>query len=584
MTTSRDEFVSGVLNRMTIAEKVGQCFTLSWRGSLITPSVLDLIEKLHVGGFRVEPYTTESALATYYGRRLADEQFTPPSDYFTVAQTYFQAKHPGATTLPSEYAEKLNTLKRVAMDRPSGVPLHITLDYEGDFSHDYAFGGMRMFPSQMGLSACSDPDLIYEVGKAVAEQLRAVGVTMLHSPVCDVNVNPDNPEIGTRAFSDDATLCADNAVRLYEGLRDGGLVATAKHFPGRGDSSKDAHEELESIGVNHDTMFARELLPYQKLIQAGLGAIMSAHSAYPSLDSPDMPATLSSKIITGVLREKLGFTGVITTDAMGMGAIVNRWGIPRACVLAVKAGCNLLLVKNDEEVRTQSFFALKQAVEDGEITEEELDNSVRYVLNMKYDQGLFENGGVVDSGRATAVVGCASHRTVSERAARGCLMVMRDRDGLLPLTDSQRVLVVEQRTPLEFTPNDTNCNSHVLNEAMLSHSREIINASTAFCAEDRERELMLELARDADVVVITNHYWRIRPQNNTALVKELVARGHRVVVLTNTPYDVGATPEAGTVVCTFSGTPDSLRAGADLLYGKQNATGALPLHGQAPTQ
>ncbi len=576
--TDRAAFVDAVLNRMSLAEKVGQCFTLSWRGSLVTPSVLDVVEKLHAGGLRVEPYTTESATALYYGRRLADPSFTPPADYTSIAQTYFQAKHPGTCCPPAEYAARLNRLKEVAMARPSGVPLHITLDFEGDFSHDYSHGGVRMFPSQMGLAASGDPDLAYRVGTAVAEQLRAVGITMMHSPVCDVNVKAENPEIGTRSFSSDAGVCAEYALRMYEGIRDGGVVATAKHFPGRGDSTRDAHEELECINVDRGTMLARELAPYRRLIAGGLGAIMSAHSAYPALDSADTPATLSARILRELLRGELGFQGVITSDAMGMGAIIKRWGIPRACVLALKAGCNLLLVKNDEEVRSQSFYAVKQAVERGELTEEELSESVRYVLNMKYDQGLFADGGVVDPERAAAVVGCAGHRDTEAEAARRACVVIRDANGILPLSPEQKVLVVEQMVPLEFTPNDTDCNSHVLNEAVLAHSRNVICAATEFCATEQETALLLEVAREADVVVITNHYWRIRPKNNTALVEAMLKAGRTVVVVTNTPYNVGAVAGAACVLCTLGGSPQSLRHAAAVLYGAARAEGSLPPH------
>jgi len=576
--STREQAIDKVLNRMSLAEKVGQCFTLSWRGSMITPSVLDVIEKLHAGGLRIEPYTTESATATYYGRRLSDPNFTPPADYFTISQTYFQAKHPGTYCPPAEYAARLNRLKEIAMARPSGVPLHITLDYEGDFSHDYAFGGMAMFPSQMGLSAASDPDLVYCAGRTVAEQLRAVGITMMHSPVCDVNVNAANPEIGTRSFSSDAELCARNAVRMLEGIRDGGVVATAKHYPGRGAASADAHEFLESIDVDRATMLARELLPYRRLIEAGLGAVMTAHSAYPALDAPDVPATLSRRIIHDLLRTELGFQGVVTTDAMGMGAIVKRWGIPRACVLALKAGCNLLLVKNDEEVRTQSFFAVKQAVEKGELSEEELTASVRRVLVMKHEQGLFADGGKADPQAAARVVGSESHRACAAEAARRAVVVLRDREHLLPLSRDRKVLVVEQMIPQEFTPNDISCNSHAFNEAMLAHSRNVVNATTEFCATDRESALLAEVARDADTVVITNSYWRIRPQNNSELVRRLVADGRKVVVVTNTPYAPGVPAEAGTVVCAFGGGPWSLRAAAGVLYGSARTEGILPPH------
>lgn len=579
----RDKFVSNVLNKMTLAEKVGQCFTLSWRGSIITPSVMDVIEKLHVGGLRIEPYTTESATAGYYGRRLSDPNFSPPEDYFTIAQTYFKAKLPGTYVHPDEYAARLNKLKDIAGGRPCGVPLHIALDYEGDYSHDYPFGGMHMFPSQMALSACDDPDLVYRVGNALAKQLHAVGITMVHSPVCGINVNPANPEIGVRSFGDDAQQCAANAARLYEGIRDGGLVATAKHFPGRGASSTDAHHELECIEVDRETMMKREIVPFKRLIDMGLGAIMSAHSAYPAFDAPDIPATLSRKLMHGLLREQLGFTGVITTDAMGMGAIVNRWGIPRACVMALKAGCNLLLVKNDEEVRTQAFFEVKKAMENGEITEEELEESVRCVLVMKYDQGLFDTGGKVEASSAPVVIaGKELSRACRESCAKS-LIVMRDTAALLPLSPRKTVLVIEQMIPSEFIPNDTHCNPHVLNEAMIERSRNVINATTEFCATEKETALMLDVAQEADIVVATNFYWRIRPRNNTELIGKLIAAGKQVVVLTNVPYAMGCPPQATTVICGFGAVPNSLRAAAALLYGRLRAQGVWPLrHFQQP--
>jgi beta-N-acetylhexosaminidase len=310
--STREQFLDTVLHRMSLEEKVGQCFTFSWRGHLVTPSIVDVITKLCAGGLRVEPYTTESATALYYGKKLADENFRPGSNFQPIAKTYFQAKHPGAYVTAERYAQTLNRLQRIATSRPGGMPLHITLDFEGDYSHDYPFGGIQMFPAQMGLSATSDPQLAYETGYVIGRQLTAVGVNMLHSPICDVNVNRDNPEVGVRSFSDKADVCAEYAVKLYEGLRDGGIIATAKHYPGRGDSTIDAHEDLDIINVPAETLRARELLPYRALIEAGIGAIMSAHSSYPAIDSTESPSTLSSKLIVDLLRTELGFAGVIT--------------------------------------------------------------------------------------------------------------------------------------------------------------------------------------------------------------------------------------------------------------------------------
>ena len=573
----RDAFVNKLLGKMTLDEKVGQCFTLSWRGSIITPSVMDVIEKLHVGGLRIEPYTTESAVALYYGRRLSDPNFKPPKDYRQIAQTYFKAKHPGTYISPDEYADRINRLQKIATARPSGVPLHIATDFEGDFSHDYAHGGMNLFPPNMGLTACDDPELVYQVGLAMARQCRAVGITMLHSPVCDVNVNPRNPEIGTRSFSDDPKVCCDLLAHYYRGMRDGGILAFAKHYPGRGDSATDAHDDLPVIATPRAVMSKRDLAPYRRLIGLNLSGVMSAHTVYPGLDDSGLPATLSRRIIHDLLREELGFKGVISTDAMGMGAIVNKWGIPRACVMALKAGCNLCLVKNDDEVRSQAFYEVRRAVETGEWKESDLDESVRHVLNAKYEQGQFKNHAQVDADRAPAIVASPKIRKLSRQVAKKALILMRDKAGLLPLSGKKKILVIEQIVPGEFTPNDVHCNSFILNESMIKQSRNVINASTEFCATREETALMLDVARDADAVVITNFYWRIRPVNNTELVRKLVASGKKVIVVTNTPYEAGSTPEAKTVLCTFAATPNSLRAAARFLYGEIKATGKWPL-------
>ncbi|OQB15579.1 MAG: putative lipoprotein YbbD precursor [Firmicutes bacterium ADurb.Bin193] len=574
-TQKRDQFVSKILDKMSISEKVGQCFSFCWRGSIITPAIVDTIEKLHVGGLRIEPYTTESSKALYYGKSGLDERFVPPSDYFTISQTYFKIKEPSIVIDPDEYAERLNTLKDIAMNRPSGIPLHVCLDYEGGFNHNFDYGKMSFFPSQMGITAAQDPSLPYRVGYALGQQLKAIGVTMVHSPVCDVNTNPDNPEINIRSFGPDPDICTKYALDMARGIQDAGVVATAKHFPGRGEGSADAHHALEVIRLSKERMHSVELKPYKALIEMGVGAIMTAHSSFPAFDSEDTPATLSYKILTELLRNELGFKGVITTDAMGMGAIVKNWGIPRACVMAVKAGANLLLVKNDNELKSQCFFELKRAVETGELSEEKLTESVRYVLNMKYDQGLFENGGKVDPKQAPIIINSDEIKSVNREAAEKALTLIRDREGLLPLRKEQKVMVIEQLVPAEFIPNTTNCHPHSFIEYMLKHSMNMIIADCEFSATEEDEKFLIEKSADADVVVVTNFYYRILKDNNYNFVKKLIAAGRKVVVLTNTPYEVGAPEEAGTVVCSYNPCGESLRVSADFLFGKATAPGKL---------
>ncbi|MBI5725470.1 MAG: hypothetical protein HZA50_16050 [Planctomycetes bacterium] len=573
-----ESFADGVLSRMTLDEKIGQCLTISWRGSTITPCVIDTITKLHVGGLRVEHYSCESATASYYGKGPRDANWKPPKGYFKIAQTYFRPTYPCYSIPSGEYAARLNRLKDIAMNRPCGVPLHVATDFEGDFSHDMHYNGVNLFPSNMGLAAGGGPELAYKVGKALARQLSALGMNMLHSPVCDININPKNPEINIRSFCDDPATFCKYVVKLMMGLEDGGLIATAKHFPGRGDSSIDAHHGMPVLKADRGRMRRLELAPYQALIRAGLRAVMTAHCRYPAFDESELPASLSPIIHADLLRKELGFQGVITTDAIGMGAIVNRWGIPVASAMALKAGASLVLLKSDGEVRTQTFFEIKRWVESGRITMDELDDRVRRLLITKAAQGLFKNGGKVSPAAAEKPLRDPAIRKLSADAARSCVTILRDRKKLLPVRpEKKKVLVVEQIVREDFLPNNMHYHAHSFNESMLKLSMNLINADCHFAAIDEEIKLILDLARQADVVVLTNFYWRVWPENNTRLIKLLAARKIPTVVVTNNPYERGSPKQAGTVVCTYSSAPRSLDAAAEVIFGKLKPTARWPL-------
>jgi beta-N-acetylhexosaminidase len=569
--------VDDVLSRMTLDEKIGQCLTHSWRGSVITPCLVETLEELHAGGLRIEPYTTEATSSKAYGHDIDTGEWEPPEGYFEVTETYWRIKHPGFEIPASEYARRLNKVKEIAMNRPSGVPLHVTTDYEGDFSHDFPFDGINMFPPPMGLRAAGGPELSYKVANALGRQLAALGVNMMHSPVCDVNINPGNPEINIRAFTDDPDVFAEYALQYMKGLEDAGIIATAKHFPGRGDSAVDAHDDLPVIEAERDRLDTVELAPYRRLIAEGLRGVMVAHNAYPALDPELVPATVSRDIITALLREELGFDGVITTDAMGMGAIVRRWGVPVASAMAFKAGVDLILLKFDNELRSQVFFELKRWVDEGRITEDELDESVRRILTMKMEQGLFEDGGKVEAEEATPTLRDEGIVDLSRQVARDAIMVLRDREGLLPISDDQKVMIIEQMIIPEFVPENVHYHAHSFGEAMLDHSLNAVPVDCDFEASEEDQKTVMSLLDEVDVVVMTNWFWRVLGTSNEALVRAVVQSGTPVVVVTNNPYPMGATAEAGTVICTYSVTPESLKAAADLVYGEQEPRGDWPL-------
>jgi len=564
----RDAFVSKLLAKMNLSEKVGQLLTFTRRGAMLTPSTIEQITKLYCGGLCLEPYAVETCKNLYWGNSQLDKNFKRPDDYFTIANNYFAGKSFGISITPGDYTKDLNKLQQLAMGRRVGIPLHMTIDFEGDFKNDYMSGGIRQFPSPMGMAAIGDLKMTYQIGLTIGKQLSNIGVTQMYSPVCDVNINPKNPEIGVRSFSDDPETCAKHAVALIKGLQEGGIAASAKHFPGRGASDTDAHDVLEVIKADKQRMQDVELYPFKAAIKAGVKAIMTGHSIYPAYDDK-YPTTLSEKIIKGLLREELGFDGVIVTDAIGMAAILKQWPLPKACAMAIKVGCDTILLKADDESRSQCFFGIKMAVESGEIPEQRLDEAVTRLLRMKYDQGLFETAGKKNAEKAQTYAMSRPVINLSWEAARKALIVMRDDKKILPLSPKERMLVIEQRIPYEFCGKDPYMHQHMFCEDMVEYTSNLILADTDFAAHEDEFEECLELAKQVDTVVMTNYYARIvKTGNNRLLVKKLKEMGKKVVVVTNYPYVEGTTNEADVVVCNFSGTPDSIKAAVGVLFGK----------------
>jgi beta-N-acetylhexosaminidase len=567
MSKERDAFVSAKIAQMSLLEKCGQLLTFTWRGAIPTPSGIEQITKLHAGGICLEPYALETCKNLYWGRSQVDPNFEKPADYFDISHTWFDSRAFGISVTPEELTEALNNLQKIAMDRPSGIPLHVTIDMEGDFKNDYSSGGVLQFIPPMGITAIGDVDLAYKIANLMGRQMAAMGVTQFYHPVCDVNINPLNPEIGVRSFGDDPDVIAKFIDATVRGYEDAGVTATIKHFAGRGDSATDAHETLDVCRGDKKRMQNVELKAFQAGVDAGASALMTAHTIFPAYDE-EYPATLSKKILTDLLRGEMGFDGIIVSDAIGMAAILKKWPLPLACAMAIKAGVDTILLKADDESRSQCLFGIKKAVEEGMLSEERVNDAVRRLLNRKYDQGLFEKAGKMDPKETTAIVRSKENRDFSWEVAHKALLVVRDDKKLLPLSKDKRILVIEQCIPYEFLGKDMYSHAHMFCEQMTKHSTNIILDDAAFHASEEDVEEALELAKQADLVVMTNYYARIEKRgNNTHLVKALKKAGHDVVVVTNFPYRKGTTTMADAVVCNFSGTPDSIRVSADLLFG-----------------
>jgi len=568
-------FIEDIISKMAVEQKVGQLFTYMWSGHMITPGTIEAIEKLHCGALRIQPFCLAGKRLKYYNFDTTGKHYDYPEGRGPIRENLFSGCRCAMPTA-EQYAETINRLQEIATARPCGIPLTFSSDQEGDLGRDTFFSGTNLFPSAMGLGATGSPELCYEAYKAVALQASACGVTTLHSPVVDININPGNPEIGTRAFGDDPHQVADWALAAMKGLQDGGLLATAKHFPGRGDSKDDAHFNIPILDVDRKRMDDMELVPYRKLIENGLDSILVAHSLYPCLDKENL-ATVSRNILTGLLRDQMGFEGVITTDAIGMGALMDKHGLPEACALSIQAGCDMVLNKYESTYRDQGFYETLKYVQEGKIPADELDAKVRRILTMKYKLGLFECC-LVDPDDASAPIKDHEIIELAETVARKCAMVLRDKDNLMPLEASKKVLVIEQKLPERLLTQDVNLHRLNFSEAMWNHSLEVECTDVEFTATEDDERFVMPLVEAADIVVLANHYWRGGGEQNLAFTRKVLAACDKVIIVTNTPYELSVPAEARNVICVWSTTPESMRVAADILFGKEKPQGVWPLN------
>ncbi len=337
--------------------------------------------------------------------------------------------------LPHSYGAKLNALQARAR-----IPLLVASDFENGgpgmrINHSYALptllpqGGGTSFPPTMAFGAIGEDWFAREYGRITALEARAVGVHLNFAPVLDVNSNPLNPIINTRSFGEDPQAVARLGSAYLAGAREGGVLTTAKHFPGHGDTRTDSHVELPIVDADRDRLEALELIPFRRAVSEGVDAVMTAHVAVPGILGPQgPPATLSSYFLTDLLRNDMGFDGLILTDALRMRAISDGYGAGEAAVLAVDAGADIILAPADVRVTVD---ALEEAVLSGRISRDRLNASVRRLLEMKARVGLVR-ARTVDLDRISDRVGSEEHLAAADQAAARSITLPRDVEGLVP--------------------------------------------------------------------------------------------------------------------------------------------------------
>jgi len=546
---ANDQKLRSLISRMTLPEKVGQLFVMRVYGhSATAPDQTDIDANLKEIGVR----TAAEMIAKYRVGGII---------YFTWAHN---------TRDPHQIADLSNGIQRASLEQPRGLPIVISTDQEHGIVCRVG-APATLFPGAMAVGAGGSRGDARTLGRVAGQELRAIGIRQNYSPVADVNVNPANPVIGVRSFGSEPQAVAGLVAAEVDGYQGALVAATAKHFPGHGDTAVDSHYGFPVITHSRELWERLDAVPFRAAIRAGIDSIMTAHIQFPALDDSGDPATLSHPILTGILRGELGYDGVVVTDSLGMEGVRTKYGDDRVPVLALKAGVDQLLNPPSLDV---AWNAVLKAVQDGELTEARLDESILRILRLKTRLRLFEKPYVSQSG-VTRTVGTPAHLATADRIAERTTTLLVNEGRLLPLArrTHRKVLVVgaDPASPSGTTGPPTGVLAAALAE--LGFTATALSTGTAPSAATVAQAVTA--AQQADAVVVGTY--NVTAAQKT-LVEQLVATGKPVVaVAIRNPYDVAQLPTVPAYLATYSWTDVELRAAARVIAGRAAPRGRLPV-------
>jgi beta-N-acetylhexosaminidase len=556
-----EHWANATLHKMTIEEKIGQMIMPWARIKYMNTSSPDYVllreemRKYHVGGFGVTVFVDGSSL-------IKSEPF--------------------------EAAMLTNSLQR-----DSKYPLLFGADMERGLS--MRLMGATNFPPAMAFGATGDKELARHFGEISAQEARAVGIQWNWFPVADVNSNPANPIINTRSFGEDPQLVSAMLSAYIEGARSSGLLTTVKHFPGHGDTDTDSHLTLARVNASVDRLNKVELVPFRAAIAAGVDSVMLAHITVPSIEpDPNKPASISSNVVTGLLKGQLGFKGLVITDALDMGALTRVFtGTPAQisaaeAVAAIQAGNDMVIIPADLD---GAYNGLLQAVRTGTISEKRVDESVLKILKIKASVGLDRNR-YVDLNKVADEIAQPANIAASQQIADRAVTLVEDKNHLVPIAKSAPAapsnIVAVIFCDSASSPEGTHLFAQQLRERVPDATIFSVDDSTAsYMAAD----VLAAVAQAKEVIAVAEAVPAARritkgssggsatlDQGSSNLLSGIVkAAGDKTIVVAfGNPYLGEQVPGIETYVCTFSNTTDSATSLLKALFGDD------PIHGRLP--
>ncbi|AZU64090.1 glycoside hydrolase family 3 protein [Neobacillus mesonae] len=540
---SRYDLIGEAIKQMTMEEKVGQMLMpdfRTWKGKNVTvmnDEIAKLVNDYHLGGVILFRENTVTA-----------EQTTK------LVHAYQEA------------AEKYGLL--ISIDQEGGIVTRLQTGTD--------------FPGNMALGATRSEETAEKVGRAIGEELHALGINMNFGPSLDINNNPDNPVIGVRSFGESPELVANLGNAYIKGLHESGTASTAKHFPGHGDTAVDSHVGLPEVPYDIDRLKKVELYPFQQAMDAGIDAIMTAHVTFPKIDDTKaiskkdgteiaVPATLSHKVLTGLMREEMGFKGVIVTDAMNMGALADHFGSVDAAIRAVKAGTDILLMPVGIEAVAKGLY---EAVNSGDISMDRIEASVERILTLKLNRGIVkeEVGSSLEEKVANAVkvVSSPEHKAIETEAAAKSITLVKNNAALpLKVSAKDKIAVVGYSGYYVDTLAD---------EVKKHHDNVVyINTSGPLTAAQ------LATVKDAKAIIVGTYTSSVggRAPNASQMVmtNQLIDATDAPVIAVGirNPYDVMSYPNVDAYLVQYGFRPASFEASVNTIFGENQPVGKLPV-------
>jgi beta-N-acetylhexosaminidase len=478
------------------------------------------------------------------------------------------------------------------LQREARVPLLVAADLEAGIG--MRFLDTTFWPSAMAVAATGDPSLAEREGRVVAIEARAVGINQIYAPDADVNVDPDNPVINTRSFGEDPQDVSRYVVAFIRGAQSEHVLATAKHFPGHGDTHTDSHRSLPILDVTPERLERVELVPFRAAIAANVASIMIGHLSVPSIEpalapvrsdshgdnpygtrpeevpqSGTLPATISPKIITGLLREKLGYKGLVVSDAFDMGGLTEHFDPGEAAVRAIEAGEDQVLLSPDVDM---AVAAVKASVKSGRIREAQIDESVGRILAAKQ----FAGAPAIEPDKIFRLLDSQEHRDLANAIARRALTLVRSQSGVLPLKRSSKIAYIivsdfPEANPMTDLDRELRARGQVLTTA-------VIDSRT----RDDELPPILAAAKTVDVAVLA---FAVRARSGAGSIAVPEAARHLVEALKiplvgisfGSPYLLRDVPSLGTYICAYGIQPVMQVAAAKAMFGEAAFEGRLPV-------